>query len=81
MKSPFLFVMVSCLLFLVVARLFFVFVLNYWFIALPLAGYLGYKVYKVKKMLSSMNSSRRNQGDPNLDPAKQVKGGSFKVVK
>ena len=42
MKSPFLFAMVSCLLFLVVARLFFMFVLNYWFIALPLAGYLGY---------------------------------------
>ncbi len=80
MKSPFLFAMVSCLLFLVVARLFFMFVLNYWFIALPLAGYLGYKVYKLKKMITKIKYARKDpQGA--LDPSKQVKGASFKVVK
>ncbi len=81
MKSPFLFVMVSCLLFFVVARLFFMFILNYWFIALPLVGYLGYKVYKLKKMFTTLKFNRNGEKEAGLDPCKQVKGGSFKVVK
>ncbi len=81
MRSPFLFVMVSCLLLFVVARLFFAFIFNFWYIALPIAGYLGYKVYKIKKLLTMNRSQFEKNNETKLDPAKQVKGGSFKVVK
>ena len=81
MRSPFLFVMVSCLLFLIVAKLFFIFILRFWFIALPLVGYFGYKIYQIKKMFYAFKISRMDGEKTDLDPSKQVKGGSFKVVK
>ncbi len=81
MRLPFVFVLFFVFIILVVAKVFFFFVIKFWFLALPIAGYLGYKVYKFQRKFIANQSFVNKQSDSELDPDKQVKGGSYKVVK
>ena len=81
MRFPFLFVLVFVILVLAVVKIFFLFVIKFWFIALPIAGYLGWKIYKLQQRFIANRTFVDKPDEQELDPCKQVKGGSCKVVK